>query len=781
MAETTFHSITLPGRDPARVPLTAIEFNPQTNYKVRDYCTYQGILYRCTTTHSAGTWDSTKNYFTATNSGTNVGDELTKRLVVPPITEPASTDRRIGDLWIDTDTESPVISVDPQPIAGSTNVPSSGGTFNAIQSVEDRKANKSLLTGEFSPSSPYSVNNLCIHDGYLYRCKVDIPTGTAWDSSKWETTTIKDELARIESEEVDLDVIAETFGNSSSYAVGDYVLHTKNGVDGLYRCTNAVSETSVWNSQYWSEVKLADEVSDLKSALNSRNDLYINGETLITPKYLNRNFTGGIPTTPSNIRLISEAIPVPPEATIGITQNTSGTAVALCRFDANGTRLDITYANSQETIVANCDHISVYIQYSDNSPITPEDGLTIATVKFHYTNPLEEEVESLSDIKITTTTKLLFNRNAIVLGKYMNKGGGIVDSSSYAYTPKIDVSNHVGDTMYFSNDGVARGVRYITAFNSNNDAVSASGVDDGSMTTTTYTIPSGIVAVVITIYNPTTNANYNHFQAEWDEITGYIPTPTITEINPSFLPYGATDFLTGKKWAVCGDSFTDGATNTKISGGIYDGKNYVYPYLIGNRTGIEILKFFRGGKTLANPADGTFTNSLTNPNAPGAEYYQNIPADVDYITIYLGINDGNHETGSGTTPDGEDATGVITLGTINDDTIATYYGAWNVVLTWMLTNRPFAHIGIIVSNGCKNSDWAEAQRLIARKYGIPYLDLNGDDRCRAMIRPQNSNIPNTIKEIIKQSQAVDPSTNTHPNDAAHLLESTFIENFLRSI
>ena len=268
MAETTFHSITLPGRDPARVPLTAIEFNPQTNYKVRDYCTYQGILYRCTATHSAGTWDSTKNYFTATNSGTNIGDELNNRLVVPSTTKPNDEDNRIGDLWIDPNTESPVISVDPQPIAGSTNVPQSGGTFSLIKNLDNNKASKSLLTGDFSATSPYSVNDLCIHNGYLYRCKVDIPTGTAWDSSKWETTTIKDELARIESEEVDLDVIAETFGDSNSYAVGDYVLHTKNGVDGLYRCTNAVSETSLWNDNYWTEVKLADEVSDLKSALD---------------------------------------------------------------------------------------------------------------------------------------------------------------------------------------------------------------------------------------------------------------------------------------------------------------------------------------------------------------------------------------------------------------------------------------------------------------------------------------------------------------------------------
>ena len=117
MAETTFHSITLPGANPARVPLTAVEFSTSIAYKVRDYCTYQGKLYICSTAHAAGAWNAA--HFTEVN----VGDEINTRLVVPPTTEPASTDRRVGDLWIDTNTESPVISIDPQPVAGSTNVP----------------------------------------------------------------------------------------------------------------------------------------------------------------------------------------------------------------------------------------------------------------------------------------------------------------------------------------------------------------------------------------------------------------------------------------------------------------------------------------------------------------------------------------------------------------------------------------------------------------------------------------------------------------------------------
>ena len=99
--------------------------------------------------------------------------------------------------------------------------------------------------------------------------------------------------------------------------------------------------------------------------------------------------------------------------------------------------------------------------------------------------------------------------------------------------------------------------------------------------------------------------------------------------------------LYGKKWTVCGDSFTAGVSGNVIKEGRYQGMNYVYPYLIGNRNDMEIVPFFMGGRTIAFPEDGTFHNSLTDPEAEW--YYRNIPEDSDYITLYLGINDSHHE------------------------------------------------------------------------------------------------------------------------------------------
>ena len=238
---------------------------------------------------------------------------------------------------------------------------------------------------------------------------------------------------------------------------------------------------------------------------------------------------------------------------------------------------------------------------------------------------------------------------------------------------------------------------------------------------------------------------------------------------------GATpNILKGKKWAVCGDSFSAGtAIEETIQDGIYKGYKPTYQYLIANRNAMKIQPLFVGGRTIAKPQDDSFTNCLAN-------YYTTIDADADYITIYLGLNDSNH-SGSGSSSEyGEDTTGEIPLGTISDNTVNTFYGAWNVILDWLIVNRPNAKIGIIVPTGCRTDDYRLAVIECAKKHGVPYIDLNGDERTPAMIHTTNPNISGTVKTALINKWRVSES-NAHPNAQAHAYESTFIENFLRSL
>ena len=250
--------------------------------------------------------------------------------------------------------------------------------------------------------------------------------------------------------------------------------------------------------------------------------------------------------------------------------------------------------------------------------------------------------------------------------------------------------------------------------------------------------------------------------------------------------------LFGKKWVVVGDSFSTNADETVtddsyIDGGLYDGYLKDYGYIIGNRNYMNIVNFHAGGKTMAYPSDDTFQNAFANPNQSYATSYLNVPNDADYITIQLGINDQSHIIQS--SGDGEDVTGQITVGTIDSTDRSTFFGAWNIVLEHLITNHPFAHIGIIITNGFampngQSSDLAQtlydAEIALAKKWGLPYLDLNGDARCPMMHRANNPDACLTVKQL-RISAFSQGAYGTHPNSKAYEYESTFIENFLRSI
>lgn len=402
---------------------------------------------------------------------------------------------------------------------------------------------------------------------------------------------------------------------------------------------------------------------------------------------------------------------------------------------------------------------------------------------------LPEVVESMVEMKGKTDLLLkkpspnLLNPNDtdVLLGYYI-QGAATYQSATYNSSGFIPVSE--GTNYYKSKGGTS--FRFVNYYNSSKQIISYEE-NKG-----TFTTPANCAYVRISMM--TTGWDTAQVSAQNIPYVAFGDSLSLVNTNvlnddsiptKKYVDENSFDILRGKKWCPLGDSFTDGATTSVIPDGKYAGKRKVYPYFIGNRTGINVINtFFLSGRTLAMPANpGTFTNSICNPNANF--YYQNIPADVDYITIYLGINDSHHAPGS-SGGDGEDNTGEIPLGTINDNTPATYYGAWNVVLTWLRTNRPFAHIGIIVTNGAPLT-YRTAQKEIAKKFGIPTLDLNGDDRCPAMIRPANNDIPADVKDLILRAQAVDydgsqtGTPNHHPNDDAHLFESYFIESFLRTI
>lgn len=248
MPEKTFHSLTLPGLGTARVPLTANEFSIYTNYVVNDYCTYQGKLYKCVVAHTAGSWNT--SHF----AETTIGNEIGNRLAIPAAQDDAPENPRVGDLWIDTDANSPVYNVDTEPSEGSTNAVSSNGVKAALDALDDRKVDRNVLAGDYSSSATYKKNDLAMNGSLMYRCLTDILTPEEWNQEHWTATTLNTELIRTRAmARYIIDTIDSegniTFSENESFADIQSVLMYGGIVTAVVFDTNAryfIPLTSYW-------------------------------------------------------------------------------------------------------------------------------------------------------------------------------------------------------------------------------------------------------------------------------------------------------------------------------------------------------------------------------------------------------------------------------------------------------------------------------------------------------------------------------------------------------
>ena len=63
-------------------------------------------------------------------------------------------------------------------------------------------------------------------------------------------------------------IIAENFGDSSSYEIGEYVIYNNN----LFRCINNVNNTENWNPNDWTQVILTNDIHNLNDIINTIDD-----------------------------------------------------------------------------------------------------------------------------------------------------------------------------------------------------------------------------------------------------------------------------------------------------------------------------------------------------------------------------------------------------------------------------------------------------------------------------------------------------------------------------
>lgn len=361
------------------------------------------------------------------------------------------------------------------------------------------------------------------------------------------------------------------------------------------------------------------------------------------------------------------------------------------------------------------------------------------------------------DIEGVEVTEKFVPLELEIENKFVRQGGGVwITNQSSAKGASIQVSE--GDKYRITSTYKYGSTPYALFNGSQKVYVYPTQGDNSPLTNIKeiVTIPNGVTELRVS-----SNANTPLIVEKAMSLNGL-------EIKPT------TDYLYGKKWAACGDSFTagdfSGYVDTEGKSGIesdaYDPIKQMYktyPWWIANRNNMSLSLLAVAGNDFTN-VEGA-VRPFSNANITNYSYAQ-IPTDCDYITLMFGLNESELTTEQ--------------IGTKTDSDNTTLWGAYNVVLEDILTKNPAVKIGIIIEDAWLSRTYHDALIEIAKYWGIPYLDLRNSENVPMLINGRLDEINTTAKTLRDNAFRVS-STNPHPSVKGHEYRSTIIENFLRSL
>jgi lysophospholipase L1-like esterase len=329
----------------------------------------------------------------------------------------------------------------------------------------------------------------------------------------------------------------------------------------------------------------------------------------------------------------------------------------------------------------------------------------------------------------------------------------------------------------------------------------------------------------ISIYEATVNGIFMSVKYDWTAMTLGTSMSNIELTTEPFKvfndPRNKEDYVTNDFiYGVVGDSVAFGAEADPIpdSESVFFPKNATatnkrknYGYYITKRIGGSWYNYGVSGSTLADvTAAGIDRNGFAKANGR----YTQMANDVNYITIMFGWNDaaygnmmykdefcqtqfGNYynnctteqkaicdsqsgEVG-GVTYTGEEYWRRKYVGTINDNTNRTYFGAYNIVLDYLIQKYPFAKIGVMVPYG-SDPYIRQAVRDIGLKWGVLVLDWYSADVPLIYQRevPNNTMLSSGQSLADFRMSKITPDT-VHPTDNGYKYMSTIIEHFIKTL
>lgn len=228
--------------------------------------------------------------------------------------------------------------------------------------------------------------------------------------------------------------------------------------------------------------------------------------------------------------------------------------------------------------------------------------------------------------------------NNIETGHFYNKNGSHQSSTSYNCTNNI-IPVSEGDVVRMYQGSRLLEARYFTAYNQNNEVVTASGTEN----TNTYTVPAGITGVRVSFYasNPqpmiTINTEADGYQpyftpyylASDEFLNKYIVGQSENALNPNTITNG--NFINNTTGSLRTDSNYAVSDYIPVS----EGDVVVYTNMKNNQIPMRYVAAYNENKMLLNTNGAENASTYTVPS--GVSFIR-ISVDIRYF--YNGIKDG---------------------------------------------------------------------------------------------------------------------------------------------
>ena len=229
--------------------------------------------------------------------------------------------------------------------------------------------------------------------------------------------------------------------------------------------------------------------------------------------------------------------------------------------------------------------------------------------------------------------------------------------------------------------------------------------------------------------------------------------------------------LYGKTLVCCGDSITYGAdmdaegiTHTSTitmyerSGVSFVEKTsnfyHTYGYQVAERNN---MLFYNDGISGSTVEDIENHNGFSKANGR----YTTLPDNIDYLTLWFGWNDSAYGT----------------LGEITDEVRTTFYGAYNIVLPYLIAKYPYTKICLCVPFG-PFAGIRQAVRDLGNKWGLAVFDFYGPQTPLYYGKEDSVGVD---ASIVTANRTKFQANGAHPNFKGHRQLADMLEAFLRTI